>query len=148
MNVPDRTFRQLNQFPIFVPIFEVEFIARYILTRNHDNIMLSNLCVVQHPNGLMWYLTVLLNKFEWYTREARRSLYRCMNGEKEKERNPKVFNEGKRECKEKFQREIKEYCVLRILAFRSSFSIFSCQTFGSCFSRFSAQSTSVIVACV
>jgi len=28
--------------------FEVEFIARYILTRNHDNVILSNLCV-QHP---------------------------------------------------------------------------------------------------
>lgn len=32
--------------------FEVEFIARYIFTRNHDNIIISNLCV-QHPNGLM-----------------------------------------------------------------------------------------------
>lgn len=37
---------------ILVPIFEVEFIARYILTRNHDNIILPNLCV-QHPNSLM-----------------------------------------------------------------------------------------------
>jgi len=37
---------------LFVPIFEVEFIARYILTRNHDNIMLS-IYVYSTPNDLM-----------------------------------------------------------------------------------------------
>lgn len=43
----------------FVPIFHVEFIARYIPTRNHDNIIIS----ISVYSTLLWFNVILYNYY-------------------------------------------------------------------------------------